>query len=98
MQKVFCIVLLENDLHLLVSQLILDMRSVLSTLALALFGAAAAAPAAIEKRTFTNARFTWYDVNIGYGACGTWNLDSDMVSVHLAVHHSFPMLTFDGIL
>ncbi|KAG8215760.1 RlpA-like double-psi beta-barrel-protein domain-containing protein-containing protein [Butyriboletus roseoflavus] len=31
----------------------------------------------IHKRSFTNARFTFYDV--GLGACGIWNSRSDMI-------------------
>ena len=41
---------------------------------LALAGSAVAVPLignfTIEKRAYTNARFTWYDVDVGYGACG----------------------------
>ena len=64
---------------------------------LALAGSAAAIPVignfTLEKRTYTNARFTWYDVDVGYGACGTWNQDSDMV----CTHSSLDVTTLMGI-
>ena len=51
----------------------------------ALAGSALAIPlhanSTLEKRVFNDARFTWYDTDAGYGSCGTWNQDSDMVSI-----------------
>ena len=43
----------------------------------ALAGSALAVP--LSKRDYTNAKFTWYDPDVGIGACGGYNSDSDYV-------------------
>ena len=51
--------------------------------ALALAGSSYAVPVnstALASRAYTGARFTWYHPNVGQGACGGWNQDTDFVS------------------
>ena len=54
-----------------------------AAVALTLAGSALALPLAgnftLDKRVYNNARLSWYDPNVGYGSCGTWYQNSDMV-------------------
>ena len=55
---------------------------------LALAGSSYAVPVnatSLLSRDYTNARFTWYHPNVGQGACGGWNQDTDFVSDKLSM-------------
>ena len=52
---------------------------------LAVAGSALAVPVqgnfTVDKRDYTDAKYTWYDITVGETACGGWYSSSDYVSV-----------------
>ena len=59
-----------------------------AAVALTLAGSALSIPLngnfTLDKRVYNNARLSWYDPNVGYGSCGTWYQNTDMVSLQRA--------------